>query len=65
MYHGRYWYTIVLWLTLVGQSEPVVEPYGEVIDGLDMTERINIIATESGKPSGEAIIVGAGQLGTY
>ena len=24
--HDRYWYTIILWITPVDQSEPVVEP---------------------------------------
>ena len=25
--HDSYWYTMVLWLIIVDQSEPVVEPY--------------------------------------
>ena len=28
--HGGYWHTMVLWLTIVNQSEPVAEPYLEV-----------------------------------
>ena len=28
--HGRYWYTMVLWLILVDQTEPAVEPYKAV-----------------------------------
>ena len=44
MTNDRYWYTIVLWLTLVDQSqEPVAEPYWQ-----EALARLAVSATRAG-----------------